>query len=62
LNPIDRYIVGLRSTPAKPGDTLFEIKTVSLSTLKGKVVTVTILTAFFFVNKQAHLFNEAGKG
>jgi hypothetical protein len=41
LNPIDPYIVGLRSTPAKPGDTLFDIKTVSLSTPKGKVVPVT---------------------
>jgi hypothetical protein len=36
LNPIDPYIVVLRTTPAKPGDTLFDTKTLSLSTPKGK--------------------------
>jgi hypothetical protein len=62
LNPIDPFVIGLRSTPASGGATLFESKTVSLYNDGGKVIPATVVTAFYFVNKLAHISNDAGKG
>jgi hypothetical protein len=62
LNPIDPFVIGLRSTPTVGGVTLFESKTLRLYNDRGKVIPATVVTAFYFVNKQAHLSNDAGKG
>lgn len=64
LNPIDPFVLGLRALPTdiEKGESFFDTKTLTLYTSKGKAVSATVLTAFFFVNKHSHIKNYAGRG
>jgi hypothetical protein len=62
LNPFDPFVDWLRSSPVSARVTLFESKTGSLYNEGGKVIPVTVETSFYFVNRQVHMTNDAGKG
>lgn len=51
-----------RVAPTPPGDTLFETKTLTLATGKGKVVPAVVLNGFSLLKQQSHVINQAGKG
>lgn len=51
LNPIDPFVIGLRSKPTDGG-----------VSHRGKVIPAAVVAAFYFVNKHAHLNNDAGNG
>jgi hypothetical protein len=62
LNPVDPFVLGLRVGPSSGDQTLFETKTIQVTSKSGRVVPAARLTAFFFVEKYTHINNTSGKG
>lgn len=62
LNPLDPFVLGLRSQSTQGEQSLFELKTMTLSSKSDRVVSIVRLTAFFLVEKHTHINNAAGRG
>lgn len=61
LNPLDPYVLGFRERPSTFNQTLFEVKSIQVSSRSGRVVPASRLTAFFLVEKHTHINNSAGR-
>jgi hypothetical protein len=61
LNPIDPWIIGFRDKPTAAGNSIFENKTVAVTSKSGRVVPAVTLTVFYLVEKDTHFNNTAGR-